>query len=153
MRPNFCEVSLIFICPICLFHTKGYTRQLSKRQWLIDPFPFASRRCMKWVSSCPNSDPITFPQFYCPKNAYILSDSAMLLSRSDLTGADIEGADFTNALVDKPQQMALCKYASGTNPDTGMIYSNSDLPTTLCGLLFCLNKCGVRSLSMMWIYL
>lgn len=27
-------------------------------------------------------------------------------------------ADFTNALVDKTQQMALCKYADGVNPTT-----------------------------------
>jgi hypothetical protein len=42
-----------------------------------------------------------------------------VLTRSDLTGADIEGADFTNALVDRTQQMALCKYASGRNSETG----------------------------------
>lgn len=36
-----------------------------------------------------------------------------------MTGADIEGADFTNALVDRTQQMALCKYAAGKNPETG----------------------------------
>lgn len=42
-----------------------------------------------------------------------------VLTRSDLTGADIEGADFTNALVDRTQQMALCKYASGINSETG----------------------------------
>lgn len=29
-------------------------------------------------------------------------------------------ADFTNALVDKTQQMALCRYADGTNPVTGI---------------------------------
>lgn len=43
----------------------------------------------------------------------------MVLTRSDLAGAQIEGADFTNALVDKTQQMALCRYAAGTNPVTG----------------------------------
>ena len=31
----------------------------------------------------------------------------------------MEGADFTNALLDKTQQMALCKYADGVNPVTG----------------------------------
>jgi hypothetical protein len=40
--------------------------------------------------------------------------------RSDLGGAKIEGADFTNALLDKQQQMALCKYADGVNPTTGV---------------------------------
>lgn len=42
-----------------------------------------------------------------------------VLTRSDLGNAVIEGADFTNALLDKTQQMALCKYADGTNPVTG----------------------------------
>ncbi|KAF8065811.1 TL20.3 [Scenedesmus sp. PABB004] len=43
-----------------------------------------------------------------------------VFTRSDLGGADVEGADFTNALLDKTQQMALCKYADGVNPVTGV---------------------------------
>eukprot|EP00798_Chlamydomonas_sp_ICE-L_P019490 gene19490-26153_t len=43
-----------------------------------------------------------------------------IFTRSDLRDANIEGADFTNALLDKTQQMALCKYADGTNPTTGV---------------------------------
>ena len=43
-----------------------------------------------------------------------------VFTRSDLTGADIFGADFTNALVDKTQQLALCKYADGVNSVTGV---------------------------------
>ncbi|CAL8469422.1 g8963 [Coccomyxa elongata] len=43
-----------------------------------------------------------------------------ILTRSDLGGADIYGADFTNALVDKTQQIALCRYADGTNTETGV---------------------------------
>lgn len=43
-----------------------------------------------------------------------------ILTRSDLGNADIYGADFTNALIDKTQQMALCKYADGVNPVTGV---------------------------------
>ncbi|GAX76852.1 hypothetical protein CEUSTIGMA_g4298.t1 [Chlamydomonas eustigma] len=43
-----------------------------------------------------------------------------VLTRSDLTGADVEGADFTNALVDRAQQLALCKYANGVNTLTGV---------------------------------
>ncbi|WIA37298.1 hypothetical protein OEZ86_014236 [Tetradesmus obliquus] len=43
-----------------------------------------------------------------------------VFTRSDLGGANIEGADFTNALLDKTQQMALCKYADGINPVTGV---------------------------------
>eukprot|EP00775_Hariotina_reticulata_P002245 gene2245-2557_t len=43
-----------------------------------------------------------------------------VFTRSDLTGAVVEGADFTNALLDKLQQMALCKYADGVNPVTGV---------------------------------
>jgi hypothetical protein len=42
-----------------------------------------------------------------------------VLTRSDLTGAKIQGADFTNALVDRTQQLALCRYAEGQNPVTG----------------------------------
>lgn len=42
-----------------------------------------------------------------------------VLTRSDLRDAKIDGTDFTNALIDKTQQMALCKYASGVNPVTG----------------------------------
>lgn len=33
-----------------------------------------------------------------------------VFTSSDLTGADIYGADFTNALVDRSQQLKLCKY-------------------------------------------
>lgn len=43
-----------------------------------------------------------------------------VFTRSDLGGANIEGADFTNALIDRTQQLALCKYADGINPVTGV---------------------------------
>ncbi|XP_043715436.1 thylakoid lumenal protein TL20.3, chloroplastic isoform X3 [Telopea speciosissima] len=43
-----------------------------------------------------------------------------VLTRSDLGGATIEGADFSDAVLDLPQKQALCKYASGTNPITGV---------------------------------
>ncbi|KAF8379267.1 hypothetical protein HHK36_028700 [Tetracentron sinense] len=43
-----------------------------------------------------------------------------VLTRSDLGGALIEGADFSDAVLDLPQKQALCKYASGTNPVTGV---------------------------------
>ncbi|KAG0498569.1 hypothetical protein HPP92_002870 [Vanilla planifolia] len=43
-----------------------------------------------------------------------------VLTRSDLAGAIIEGADFSDAVLDLPQKQALCKYASGTNPITGV---------------------------------
>ncbi|GIL71719.1 hypothetical protein Vretimale_846 [Volvox reticuliferus] len=43
-----------------------------------------------------------------------------VFTRSDLKDAVVEGADFTNALLDKTQVMALCKYADGTNPVTGI---------------------------------
>ncbi|CDP09913.1 unnamed protein product [Coffea canephora] len=43
-----------------------------------------------------------------------------VLTRSDLGGATIEGADFSDAVIDLPQKQALCKYASGTNPITGI---------------------------------
>lgn len=34
--------------------------------------------------------------------------------------ANITGADFTNALIDREQQIALCKYADGENSITGV---------------------------------
>ncbi|XP_031253533.1 thylakoid lumenal protein TL20.3, chloroplastic-like isoform X2 [Pistacia vera] len=43
-----------------------------------------------------------------------------VLTRSDLGGAIIDGADFSDAVLDLPQKQALCKYASGTNPVTGV---------------------------------
>ncbi|KAL3743224.1 hypothetical protein ACJRO7_018517 [Eucalyptus globulus] len=43
-----------------------------------------------------------------------------VLTRSDLGGATIDGADFSDAVLDLPQKQALCKYASGTNPITGV---------------------------------
>ncbi|PKU59293.1 thylakoid lumenal protein TL20.3, chloroplastic [Dendrobium catenatum] len=43
-----------------------------------------------------------------------------VLTRSDLAGAVIEGADFSDAVLDLPQKQALCKYANGTNPITGV---------------------------------
>ncbi len=43
----------------------------------------------------------------------------VILTLSDMKGAKIENADFTDALLDKLQQQALCKYAAGTNPSTG----------------------------------
>lgn len=44
----------------------------------------------------------------------------VIFTRSDLTGAQINGADFTNALVDRQQQIALCRYADGVNSVTGV---------------------------------
>ncbi|XP_050228716.1 thylakoid lumenal protein TL20.3, chloroplastic isoform X2 [Mercurialis annua] len=43
-----------------------------------------------------------------------------VLTRSDLGGATIEGADFSDAVIDLLQKQALCKYANGTNPITGV---------------------------------
>ncbi|KAK8614014.1 hypothetical protein V6N13_122393 [Hibiscus sabdariffa] len=43
-----------------------------------------------------------------------------VLTRSDLGGALIEGADFSDAVIDLPQKQALCKYANGVNPVTGV---------------------------------
>jgi hypothetical protein len=44
----------------------------------------------------------------------------VVFTRSDFAGADITGADFTSSLIDKSQQMAMCKRASGVNPVTGV---------------------------------
>ena len=43
----------------------------------------------------------------------------MVLTSSDLGDAKIDGADFSDALIDKSQQQKLCQYASGTNSVTG----------------------------------
>lgn len=43
-----------------------------------------------------------------------------VLTRSDLAGAIVEGADFSDAVLDLSQKQALCKYAKGTNPVTGV---------------------------------
>lgn len=43
-----------------------------------------------------------------------------VFTRSDLSDSKIQGADFTNALLDKPMQQKLCRYADGTNPTTGV---------------------------------
>lgn len=43
-----------------------------------------------------------------------------VFTRSDFSRSDIYGADFTNALVDKSQQMQMCKIADGVNKVTGV---------------------------------
>ena len=43
----------------------------------------------------------------------------VVLTSSDLEGAIVENADFTDALLDVKTQQALCKTASGQNPETG----------------------------------
>jgi len=48
----------------------------------------------------------------------IFEDAMML--RSNFEGVDITGADFTNAVLDKAQEIRLCQIAAGTNPQTGV---------------------------------
>ena len=43
-----------------------------------------------------------------------------MLMQSRFSGARIEGADFSDAVIDLPQQKALCERASGTNSRTGV---------------------------------
>lgn len=43
-----------------------------------------------------------------------------MLMQSHFAGADITGADFSDAVLDLPEQKALCRTASGTNSRTGV---------------------------------
>jgi uncharacterized protein YjbI with pentapeptide repeats len=44
----------------------------------------------------------------------------VIASGSSFAGADIEGADFTNALLDREDQRRLCQDADGVNSSSGV---------------------------------
>ena len=48
-----------------------------------------------------------------------------MLMQSHFTAAAIDGADFTDAVLDLPEQKALCGRASGTNARTGVATRDS----------------------------
>ncbi len=51
------------------------------------------------------------------RNAVLVN---MIASGSSFAGAQIEGADFTFAVLDSDDQINLCKIAEGVNPKTGI---------------------------------
>jgi uncharacterized protein YjbI with pentapeptide repeats len=46
--------------------------------------------------------------------------SGVIASGSSFAGADITDADFSGALLDRSDQVRLCRSASGRNPVTGV---------------------------------
>jgi uncharacterized protein YjbI with pentapeptide repeats len=46
--------------------------------------------------------------------------SGVIASGSSFSGATVTGADFSDALIDRADQRALCREAEGTNPVTGV---------------------------------
>ena len=44
----------------------------------------------------------------------------VIASGSDFSGATVRDADFSDALLDRSDQIALCREAEGTNPTTGV---------------------------------
>ncbi|MFM7548605.1 MAG: pentapeptide repeat-containing protein [Cyanobacteriota bacterium] len=48
-----------------------------------------------------------------------------MLMQSRFKGAEIDGADFTDAVLDLPEQKALCQRASGINARTGVVTRDS----------------------------
>jgi len=70
-------------------------------------------------------DVVAFASHFEDSNLTNAQLANAMLMQSHFKGATITGADFTDAVLDLPEQRALCKRATGINPITGVATSDS----------------------------
>ena len=91
--------------------TDGTTRARTSRTAVAFAADFVGANLSRRAHGRPRAQQANF------KDAVL---TRVVLTSSDLGDAVIEGADFSDALIDEKQRQTLCKYASGTNPETGV---------------------------------